>query len=213
MWLELALDPWWAASGRHGRVLAYSPVGFDSSTYELWVPLLSGGTVVIGPSSGAEIAELAEAISRYRELTAVYFTTALFDVMASEAVGSLAGLAEIWTSGDVLSASALRRVLAACPETTVVHGYGPTETTVWSSYQAIRPGERADRVHLGVPMANTAMYVLDEGLQPCHPRGGGGAVRGRQSPGAGLCRAAGADGGAVRGRPVRAGRVPDVPDR
>ena len=163
--VELALDPWWAASGRHGRVLAYAPMGFDSSTLELWVPLLSGGTVVIGPSTGAGIAELAEAIGRY-QLTAMHFTTALFDVMASEEVESLAGLAEIWTGGDVLSASALKRVLEACPETTVVHGYGPTETTVWSSYQAIRPGERADRVHLGVPMANTRMYVLDEGLQP-----------------------------------------------
>ena len=170
----LALDPWWAASGRHGRVLAYSPVGFDSSTYELWVPLLSGGTVVIGPSSGAEIAELAGAISA-RELTAVYFTTALFDVMASEAVGSLAGLAEIWTSGDVLPEAALRRVLAACPQTVVVHGYGPTETTVWCSYQAVGPGERPGRVHLGVPMANTAMYVLDAGLQPV-PRGVAGEL-------------------------------------
>ncbi|WP_158717744.1 condensation domain-containing protein, partial [Streptomyces sp. NRRL F-2305] len=58
--VELALDPWWGAGERHRRVLAYSPPAFDSSTYELWVPL-----------------------------------------MASEAVGALAGLEEIWTGGDV----------------------------------------------------------------------------------------------------------------
>ena len=132
--VELALDPWWEASGQHRRVLAYSPLAFDSSTYELWVPLLSGGTAVVLPAPRLDVGELAGAIGKY-QVTAMYFTTALFDVMASEAVESLAGLAEIWTGGDVLSAAALRRVLEACPQTTVVHAYGPTETTVFCSYQ------------------------------------------------------------------------------
>ncbi|WP_333765261.1 AMP-binding protein, partial [Streptomyces sp. IBSBF 2390] len=167
--VELALDPWWGVEGRHARVLAYSPLAFDSSTYELWVPLLSGGTAIVLPAPKLDIAELASAITEHRA-TAVYFTTALFDAMASEAVGALAGLREIWTGGDVLSAPALRRVLEECPETTVVHAYGPTESTVFCSYQVFGPQERSvERLHLGVPMANTRMYVLDEGLRPVVP--------------------------------------------
>ncbi|MGV9457399.1 amino acid adenylation domain-containing protein, partial [Streptomyces sp. NPDC003635] len=165
--VELALDPWWGE--RHRRVLAYSPLAFDSSTYELWVPLLSGGTAVVLPVTKVDVAELGDALTRHG-ITAAYFTTALFDAMASEAIGALAGLSEIWTGGDVLSASALRRVLEVCPETTVVHAYGPTESTVFCSYQAFRPGQRTvERLHLGVPMANTRMYVLDEGLRPVVP--------------------------------------------
>ncbi|MFE6852092.1 amino acid adenylation domain-containing protein [Streptomyces sp. NPDC057674] len=173
--VELALDPWWGAGSgsgageRHRRVLAYSPLAFDSSTYELWVPLLSGGTAVVLSAPKVDIGELARAIVEQR-ISAVYFTTALFDAMASEAVDSLAGLAEIWTGGDVLSAPALRRVLDSCPDTSVVHAYGPTESTVFCSYQAFEPGERVvERLHLGVPMANTRMYVLDEGLRPVVP--------------------------------------------
>ncbi|MFF9762148.1 amino acid adenylation domain-containing protein, partial [Streptomyces caelestis] len=167
--VELALDPWWGAGERHRRVLAYSPPAFDSSTYELWVPLLSGGTAVILPVAKVDVAELGDALTRHG-ITAVYFTTALFDAMASEAVGALAGLEEIWTGGDVLSAPALRRVLEECPGTTVVHAYGPTESTVFCSYQVFGPGERVvERLHLGVPMANTRMYVLDEGLRPVVP--------------------------------------------
>ncbi|MGW3099572.1 amino acid adenylation domain-containing protein [Streptomyces sp. NPDC001102] len=167
--VELALDPWWGAGGRHRRVLAYSPLAFDSSTYELWVPLLSGGTAVILPVAKVDVAELGDALVRH-DITAVYFTTALFDAMASEAVGALAGLEEIWTGGDVLSAPALQRVLEECPATTVVHAYGPTESTVFCSYQVFGPGEReVERLHLGVPMANTRMYVLDEGLRPVVP--------------------------------------------
>ncbi|MFJ4480330.1 AMP-binding protein, partial [Streptomyces xanthochromogenes] len=104
--VELALDPWWGAGERHRRVLAYSPLAFDSSTYELWVPLLSGGTAIVLPAPKLDIAELAAALTEHRA-TAVYFTTALFDAMASEAVGALAGVEEIWTGGDVLSAPAL----------------------------------------------------------------------------------------------------------
>ncbi|MFE6819973.1 amino acid adenylation domain-containing protein, partial [Streptomyces sp. NPDC057675] len=138
-------------------------------TYELWVPLLSGGTAVVLSAPKVDIGELAREITG-QGITAVYFTTALFDAMASEAVDSLAGLAEIWTGGDVLSAPALRRVLDSCPDTSVVHAYGPTESTVFCSYQAFGPGERVvERLHLGVPMANTRMYVLDEGLRPVVP--------------------------------------------
>ncbi|WP_153812724.1 non-ribosomal peptide synthetase [Streptomyces sp. SUK 48] len=170
--VELALDPWWA-SGRHRRVLAYSPLAFDSSTYELWVPLLSGGLAVILPAAKIDLGEIGEAIVRHG-VTAAYFTTALFDAMAHEAVDSLGCLEEIWTGGDVLSRTALEKVLAHCPGTTVVHAYGPTEATVFCSYQVFATDTRVvERLHLGGPMANTAMYVLDEWLRPTAPGAAG----------------------------------------
>ncbi|MFD7069802.1 amino acid adenylation domain-containing protein [Streptomyces sp. NPDC059913] len=162
--VELALDPGFGAAA-HERVLAYSPLPFDSSTYELWVPLLRGGLAVVLPARKIDIGELAEAVTRYRA-TAAYFTTALFDAMASEAIDGLAQLREIWTGGDVLSATALQRAMDHCPDTTFVHVYGPTEATVFCSYQSFTPEVRTlDRLHLGIPMANTAMYVLDAELR------------------------------------------------
>ena len=38
--------------------------------------------------------------------------------------------------------------------------YGPTETTVWSATHVVRTGDT--RVPIGRPVANTAMYVVDE---------------------------------------------------
>ncbi|MCX4733495.1 non-ribosomal peptide synthetase [Streptomyces sp. NBC_01363] len=166
--VELALDPGFGAAA-HERVLAYSPLPFDSSTYELWVPLLRGGLAVVLSAPKIDIGELADAITRYR-VTAAYFTTALFDAMASEAIDGLKQLREIWTGGDVLSATALQRALDHCPDTTFVHVYGPTEATVFCSYQAFTPEVRTlDRLHLGIPMANTAMYVLDAELRHTAP--------------------------------------------
>ncbi|MFE6668283.1 amino acid adenylation domain-containing protein [Streptomyces sp. NPDC057697] len=166
--VELALDPGFGAAA-HERVLAYSPLPFDSSTYELWVPLLRGGLAVVLAAPKVDIGELADAITRYGA-TAAYFTTALFDAMASEAIDALGRLREIWTGGDVLSATALQRALDHCPDTTFVHVYGPTEATVFCSYQSFTPEVRTlDRLHLGIPMANTAMYVLDGELRHTAP--------------------------------------------
>ncbi|MEV0609802.1 amino acid adenylation domain-containing protein, partial [Polymorphospora rubra] len=165
---ELALDPCWD-NGRHRRVLAYSPPTFDSSTYEMWVPLLHGGRMVVLTGDQLDLGELISTLAE-REITALYLTTALFDVIAQESAAALAGVREIWTGGDILSVAALRRVLRECPDTTVVHVYGPTETTVFCSYQTFGPDRRTvDSLDLGRPMANTGMYVLDDALAPAAP--------------------------------------------
>ena len=41
--------------------------------------------------------------------------------------------------------------------------YGPTETTVWSSTERVTS---ADRISLGLPIANTQFHVLDENRKP-----------------------------------------------
>ncbi len=46
----------------------------------------------------------------------------------------------------------------------VLNMYGPTETTIWSSVEATT-GE-SGVVNIGRPIANTALYVLDESLAP-----------------------------------------------
>ncbi|MCT9935417.1 AMP-binding protein, partial [Planotetraspora sp. A-T 1434] len=51
--------------GALGRVLAHSPMAFDASTYELWVPLLRGGTVVVAPPGELDPATLQGLITTH----------------------------------------------------------------------------------------------------------------------------------------------------
>ncbi|MDL4820248.1 non-ribosomal peptide synthetase [Actinomadura opuntiae] len=162
---ELVDDPCWD-TGRHERVLMVAPYAFNVSTYELWVPLLRGGTVVLAPPGRPDVATLRRLIGEER-VTAAHLTAGLFRVMAEEDPGALAGLAEVLTGGDVIAPSAVRRVLDACPGITVRAMYGATEATLFSTSLplsgAAGPGTT---VPVGRPMRGVAVRVLDEALRP-----------------------------------------------
>ncbi|MFI6639119.1 amino acid adenylation domain-containing protein [Streptomyces sp. NPDC050504] len=167
---DLAADPHWAREA-HRTVLVHSPLAFDASTYEMWVPLLTGGRAHVAPAGELSLAALTEAL-RDHGVSAAWLTAGLLQVVADEAPDALSGLREVWSGGDVVPPEAVRRVTAACPELTVVNGYGPTETTTFAAVHTVRPGDLAEdavRLPLGSPLANSGTYVLDDRMRPCPP--------------------------------------------
>ena len=167
----------------HERVLLHSPQAFDATTYELWVPLLRGGAVVV-PRGEVDTDILRAAIVRHG-VTGLWLTAGLFRAIAQDAPDCFAGVREVWTGGDVVPAAAVRRVLAACPDVSVVDGYGPTETTTFaSSYRMTGTESVPDLVPIGTPLDNMHAYVLDSDLQPV-PVGAPGEL---YIAGAGLAR-------------------------
>nr|APD71849.1 non-ribosomal peptide synthetase 2 [Streptomyces sp.] len=153
-------------TGAHERVLLHSPQAFDASTYELWVPLLSGGEVVVAPPAELDIPTLEQVIGQ-RRVTALWLTAGLFRLLAEEKPGALAGVAEVWTGGDVVPAESVRRVFAHCPDLVVVDGYGPTETTTFATRHRLAPtAEVPTSVPIGTPLDNMRVYVLDAELSP-----------------------------------------------
>ncbi|MBP2319885.1 amino acid adenylation domain-containing protein/non-ribosomal peptide synthase protein (TIGR01720 family) [Kibdelosporangium banguiense] len=154
------------ASGAHERVLLHSPQAFDASTYEMWVPLLNGGAVVVAPVGDVDAGVLREVIAEHG-VTGLWLTAGLFRVFVQDSPDCLTGLREVWTGGDVVPAAAVRRALEACPGLTVVDGYGPTETTTFAtSYRMSDVRSVPDVVPIGGPLDNMRVYVLDESCAP-----------------------------------------------
>ncbi|MFH8616443.1 amino acid adenylation domain-containing protein [Streptomyces sp. NPDC017979] len=182
--VDLALDDCWSG-GAHRRVLLHSPHTFDAATYELWAPLLGGGTAVVAPAGRLDTAALAAVIAE-RGITGLWLTAGLFAVMAEQHPQCFAAVAEVWAGGDVLPPAAVRRVLTACPALTVVNGYGPTETTTFAARHRIASvDDCTDPLPIGRPMQGTALRALDERLRPVPPGvvgelyvGGDGVARG-----------------------------------
>ncbi|WP_433347503.1 amino acid adenylation domain-containing protein [Microtetraspora malaysiensis] len=149
---------WWG----HDRVLAHSAFAFDASTYELWVPLLNGGTVVVAPPGPLDAPALERAV-RQERVSGVFLTTGLFNALAEESPAVLAAVPELWQGGEAASPAAVERVVLAGG--VVNNGYGPTETTTFAlSYRVAEPSSGA--VPIGGPLDNTRAYVLDDRLRP-----------------------------------------------
>ncbi|WP_280313945.1 non-ribosomal peptide synthetase [Nocardia wallacei] len=158
----LAADRRWRG-GAHRRVLMHSATAFDATTYETWVPLLSGGEIVVAPPGQLDLDTLAETVTS-TGVTALFVTTALFNLLADTAPEALAGTREVWTGGEEMRVGAFAAVRAACPDTTLVHVYGPTETTTFATGHPYRDGD--DPVPIGTPLNNVGLRVLDARLRP-----------------------------------------------
>ncbi|MBS2545255.1 non-ribosomal peptide synthase/polyketide synthase [Catenulispora sp. NL8] len=162
----LALD---RAFADHDRVLVHSPHAFDAATYEVWVPLLRGGTAVLAPPEDLDAAGVRRAIT-VQGVRHLWLTAGLFRLLAQEDPGCLRGAREVWTGGEAVPGAVVGRVLAACPDLTVVDGYGPTETTTFATRRVFHAGDPLPAVlPIGRPLDNTRVYVLDDALQPQPP--------------------------------------------
>ncbi|MET8091479.1 amino acid adenylation domain-containing protein [Micromonospora sp. NPDC005220] len=162
--VAFAADERWHSG--HERVLFHSPHAFDASTYEIWVTLLGGAHLVVAPPGQLD-ADGLRRLTGEQGLTAIFLTTALFNLIAEEDPGAFAGLREVWSGGEQVSPAAFQRVLEVCADTTVVHVYGPTETTVYALCVPLRAPVPALRtVPIGRPMDNIRAYVLDDRLRP-----------------------------------------------
>ncbi|MFD9478345.1 amino acid adenylation domain-containing protein [Streptomyces nojiriensis] len=164
--VALSADRHWRAG--HSRVLMHSPHSFDASTYELWVPLTSGGSIVVAPPGHVDVHVVRRLVEEHG-ITAMWLTAGLFRMMAQESPEAFRDLSELWTGGDVVSPEAARKVLEACPSLRLSNGYGPTETTTFAVAHRVDATAAPTALPIGTPLDNTRIYVLDGSLHPVPP--------------------------------------------
>ncbi|MGW3567955.1 amino acid adenylation domain-containing protein, partial [Streptomyces sp. NPDC000941] len=155
--------------GPEDTLLALTTICFDISALELYLPLISGGTVEVLPTEVARDGlRLREAVER-SAATVIQATPATWSMLLAAGWRGDSGL-RLLCGGEALSAETAEALLATGGE--VWNLYGPTETTVWSATSRL---SRGDRVTIGSPIANTALYVLDSGRRPV-PSGAAGEL-------------------------------------
>ncbi|WP_443054277.1 AMP-binding protein [Streptomyces sp. NBC_00271] len=149
---------------RAHRWLASASAAFDMSVPELYLPLVTGGTIVmVSETQTREGAALRELIARH-EVTHMQATPTGWSMLLD--VGFDAPGITAITGGEALTLTLAQRLRPKVGR--LVNLYGPTETTVWSMADEIGP--ETDRVTIGHPLANTRVYVLDERLTPVPAR-------------------------------------------
>ncbi|KOV22470.1 hypothetical protein ADK60_24615, partial [Streptomyces sp. XY431] len=148
--------------GEDDRHLAVTTVGFDISLLELFVPLTSGACLGLTTgTTGADAVALTELINRFRP-TVMQATPTHWRLLVDQAGEALRKL-RVLVGGEALSRDLLRSLLDRDCEVTNL--YGPTETTIWSTSAALdSPVDTTPSI--GGPIANTRLFVLDDGLEP-----------------------------------------------
>ncbi|MFD3935456.1 amino acid adenylation domain-containing protein [Streptomyces sp. NPDC058611] len=150
-------------SGPQHAWLGLTSLSFDISALELYLPLITGGRLVLAPDGLAVDGPGLLALIGAESVTHVQATPSGWRVMLTAGTGadvltSVTGLA----GGEALPLPLARELRARTAR--LFNVYGPTETTIWSTCAEL-PAEPA-QVWIGRPIANTQAYVVDEQLSP-----------------------------------------------
>jgi nonribosomal peptide synthetase DhbF len=149
------------------KVLASTSLSFDVSVFEIFGPLVSGGSIEIV----RDLLALADSSGQSWHGSLISAVpSALSEVLSVH--GAKAQARTVVLAGEALTAHAIAAIRAALPGVRVRNIYGPTETTVyataWRAGEAGEPagGDADDAPPIGRPVWNIRAHVLDDGLRP-----------------------------------------------
>ncbi|MFJ6666550.1 amino acid adenylation domain-containing protein [Streptomyces sp. NPDC091383] len=162
--LGLAFDPYWAAGG-HERVLLHSPAGLAAAVYELWVPLLRGGTCVLAPPGKLDAARLASVMTE-REVTALWLGSGRLSLLARHHPACFDGVREVGVGGEQPSTATLEALSGRAAPPRVAHTWGPPEATAFAARHLVAAEEgHREPLPVGAPREGSRLYVLDDALR------------------------------------------------
>lgn len=146
--------------GESDRLVAVTTLSFDIAVLELLLPLSVGAEVVLADRETASDGVALAALLASSGATLMQATPATWRLLLD---AEWKGNAEfkILCGGEALPADLAAQLLQRCGSLWNV--YGPTETTVWSTCSRVVPGaggKPAD-IHIGRPIANTQVWILD----------------------------------------------------
>jgi amino acid adenylation domain-containing protein len=140
-------------------------LSFDIAGLELYLPLITGGRLVIATEVLNNQPMALFDLMRRSGCTVLQTTPSLLQLLQGigreEAVRQL----RLFVGGEALPLSLAHAMAADCRE--FWNLYGPTETTIWSTVARIHSDTRV--IPLGKPIANTRVYVLDARGHPVAP--------------------------------------------
>ena len=149
-------------------LLAVTTLSFDIAGLELYLPLTTGGQVVI--ASREEALDPVRLMERMREsqCTVLQATPATWRALLDAGWKGSPQLKAL-CGGEALPSDLAGQLIPRCAE--LWNMYGPTETTIWSTVHHVTDANGA--IPIGRPIDNTQVYILDanRNLAPDHAIG------------------------------------------
>ncbi len=145
----------WAAmefsAEERAGVLASTSVCFDLSVFEIFLPLVTGGTMILVRDALA-LPEAPDGVTLVNTVP-----SALAELVRAGVLP--AGLRAVNLAGEPLSRSLADEIHRCGPDLLLRNLYGPTEDTTYTTVAGIRPG--AGGPPIGRPITGSRVYLVD----------------------------------------------------
>ena len=145
-------------------LLAVTTLSFDISVLEIFLPLVTGASVVAADKETVADAGRLALLMRECGVTVMQATPVTWRMLLASGWPGSPSL-KILCGGEAFPQDLAVSLLGKCAS--VWNMYGPTETTVWSTCARVTDTGRAPLI--GRPIARTRVYVVDENLELAPP--------------------------------------------
>ena len=150
----------WPGFSEDNRLLAVTTLSFDIAVLDLYLPLLSGGSLVVASTEQAKDSMVLKDLIAQHDIDYLQATPVTWrGLVAADFVGG--DNFKVLCGGEAFPQDLARELVVRCGQ--VWNMYGPTEITIYASGYRLPP--TAEPILIGKPIANTQCYVLDERLQ------------------------------------------------
>ena len=153
------------------RYACLSNPAFDALSFEVWVPLLTGGRCVILRDEDLQSPpRLARRLAQ-TSVDTLFVTVSLFNALVDPQPDCFSAARQVLIGGEQLNARLIRRWYQANPNspTQLYNAYGPTESSTFALSYPIPRGFDGDLLPIGRPLPGTGVSLLREDGQEAAP--------------------------------------------
>ncbi|MES2936897.1 MAG: amino acid adenylation domain-containing protein [Pseudomonadota bacterium] len=149
------------------RYASLSNPAFDAISFEVWVPLLTGGCCVVFHEEDLQDARRFAARLVAQRIDTLFITVALFNAVVDQEPHCFTGTRQVLVGGEQLNAEAVKSWYRANPDAAgqLWNVYGPTECTTFALAHRIPREFDGTLVPIGSPLADTEVQLVAEGTR------------------------------------------------
>jgi amino acid adenylation domain-containing protein len=151
---SMALEP---GINTDDKLLSITTISFDIAGLELFLPLIKGATVVFADHETTRDGQLLLNLIQNKGITILQATPTTWQMLLDSGWENPLALKAL-CGGEAMPLNLARQLISRCDS--LWNMYGPTETTIWSAVKQIYADD--ELITIGLPIANTQIYLLDE---------------------------------------------------
>lgn len=148
---------------KYKNIVSVTTSSFDIFIFETLICLQKGLKIILANEDEQRIPALLDKLIENNNGQIIQMTPSRMQIFLDniEQMPHLSELKYVTLAGEALPLH-LRDKLVELGIKKVYNGYGPSETTVFSTFTDVT---ECKEINIGVPLANTQMYILDKNLQ------------------------------------------------